>query len=93
MKRFVYIAIVLMMAATTLNVNAQHATVVYNYERNNFNENQPLPAETNFILNGGVNGDVNQVEVAVYRAKDRKKNKEQRAQIRCHLVLVHWCRR
>ncbi len=74
MKRFVYIAIALMMA-TTLNLNAQHATVVYNYERNNFNENQPLPAETNFVVNGGVNADVNQVEVAIYRAKDRKKKK------------------
>ncbi len=53
--------------------SAQHATVVYNYERNYFNENQPLPAETNMIFSGGIPGDVNIVEVELYRGGDDKK--------------------
>ncbi|MEZ4886924.1 MAG: hypothetical protein R3E32_19500 [Chitinophagales bacterium] len=52
--------------------NAQHATVIYNYERNTFNENQPLPAEKNFMLNGGITTEINMVELTIYRAGDEK---------------------
>ncbi len=73
MKKFVLFAVLLMI--TSVSVYAQHATVVYNYERNYFNENQPLPAETNFVVNGGIDGDVNIVEINIFRSGDQKQKR------------------
>ncbi len=64
--------------------NAQHATVIYNYERNTFNENQPLPAEKNFMLNGGITSEINMVELTIFNAGDEKQKRP--------LFHTHWKR-
>jgi len=71
MKRIGLLTILLTIAS--LSMQAQHATVVYNYERNNFNENQALPPEMNFIINGGVAEDINEVAINLYRSGDNKR--------------------
>lgn len=53
--------------------NAQYKTVNYNHERNWFNESEPLPAETHFILNGPITPDVSLVEIRLYRNKKIEK--------------------
>lgn len=68
-------SIVMLMLVLPLFAQAQHATVVYNSERNYFNENQPLPAEANFVITGGIGEDISQVRVGVYRSGDKKKTK------------------
>ncbi len=73
MKRIGLLTILLTIAS--LSMQAQHATVVYNYERNNFNENQALPPEMNFIINGGVAEDINEVAINLYRSGDNKRKK------------------
>ena len=55
-----------------ISAQAQHATVVYNYERNFFNENQPLPAETPFILSGGVADDISMVVFEILKSNKDK---------------------
>lgn len=44
----------------------QYRTVVFDYERSSFNENQPLPAESNFLVTGSINPDIELVEVRIY---------------------------
>lgn len=58
-----------------LFVNAQYKAVQYQYERNWFNENNPLPAETVWMLNGNIPDGVTCVEVDVYSSSivDKKK--------------------
>ncbi|MFK7903840.1 MAG: hypothetical protein AB8B69_01885 [Chitinophagales bacterium] len=70
--------------ASSFWANAQHATVIYNYERNTFNENQPLPAEKNFMLNGGITTEINMIELTIYRAGDEKQKHP--------LFHTHWKR-
>ena len=55
-----------------VSAQAQHATVVYNYERNFFNENQPLPAEKPFIVSGGVSEDISMVAFEILKSKKDK---------------------
>jgi hypothetical protein len=49
---------------------AQYETVVFNYDRMYFNEGQPLPAETKFILTGTVGRRISMVEVSIYDSPD-----------------------
>lgn len=51
---------------------AQYETVVLNYEKSYFGENQPLPAEKYFMLNGVVGVDIHFVEVKIYEAKGKE---------------------
>lgn len=74
MKRILALLIVAGLIAS-ISTYAQNASVVYNYDRNYFNENQPLPAETHFLLSGMVGADINRVDVAIYRAKGRDSRK------------------
>ncbi|WP_218127046.1 hypothetical protein [Catalinimonas alkaloidigena] len=62
MKKILFSLFCLLCTAAT----AQTATVVFNYERSQFNDNQPLPAGENFTLTGEVNGQVSMVEVKIY---------------------------
>lgn len=50
--------------------SAQYETVVFNYERAYFNEGQPLPAESNFILTGDAGNDVDMVELKIFSSPD-----------------------
>jgi hypothetical protein len=72
MKRIAIFAFLILVSWSTY---AQYSTVLYNAERNNFNENQALPAENNFIINGAVGADINQVDVTIYRSGDAKRKK------------------
>jgi len=47
------------------SANAQYKTVVYDLEKNFFNEGQPLPFETHIMLNGQVPNNVDLIEVEV----------------------------
>jgi len=49
-------------------LQAQYQTVNYQYERNWFNENQPLPAEYFWMLNGDVPSGIEMVELTIYRS-------------------------
>lgn len=53
---------------STLTLGAQdYETVIYNAENNDFDNGQPLPAETFFNLTSGAGSDVDLVEVEIYR--------------------------
>ena len=73
MKKLLVIA--LMLVASAGSVFGQSASVVYNYERNHFNENQPLPAETYFVLSGAIGSDISIVDVEIYRPRHKENAK------------------
>lgn len=52
---------------------AQYETVVFNYDRTYFNEGQPLPAESDFMLTGDAGSEVSMVEFAIYGSPDTNK--------------------
>jgi hypothetical protein len=53
---------------------AQKPTVSFDYAKENFNENQPLPAEVYFTITSPISKQVMAVGVDIYRGKDSKKN-------------------
>lgn len=59
----------------TVTCFAQKPTVAYDYEKEHFNENQPLPAETYFVLTSPISIQVKTVELNIYRAKDANREK------------------
>ncbi len=61
------IQIFLSLMVMYLPISAQYETVVFNYERSQFNDGQPLPAEENLTLTGQVNKNVQMVEVLFLR--------------------------
>lgn len=65
-------SIFILLSSSTLM--AQYETVLFDYERNYFNQGQPLPAESYFILSGQIDTDIELVEALVFRAqkKDEK---------------------
>lgn len=65
---------VILLVVIGMSALAQYKTVNYNHERNWFNESEPLPAETHWILNGPITPEVSLVEIRLYRNKkiDRK---------------------
>ncbi len=60
---------------TVLIANAQYKTVNFQYERNWFNGNAPIPSQTYFKLNGNINKNIERVEFDVYKSKkvDKKR--------------------
>jgi len=54
-------------------IQAQYSTVVLNYEKSYFGENQPLPAERYFMLTGITTPDVHYMEVQIFSAKGKDK--------------------
>ena len=63
--------VTLLMAFTMIafNSQAQHKTMILNYEKSCFGENEPLPTRENFIINGVVNNNIAYVEVQIYSKK------------------------
>lgn len=61
------VLLTLVLALTTIVLNAQYETVVFDATNNNFDNGQPLPAETNFAITGGTLIDVDLVEVEIYK--------------------------
>lgn len=54
-------------SAVVLSMSAQYKTVVYDLEKNFFNEGQPLPYETYIMLNGQVPTDISMIELDIYK--------------------------
>ena len=61
-----FTAIIYLLIATP--AIGQYQTVNYQYEKNWFNENQPLPAENYWMLNGDVPEGTEMVEMVIYRS-------------------------
>ena len=53
----------------------QTRSVVFNYNQSNFNNNQPLPVATNFVITGPINSQVTMVEVKIF--SDKPKSNEE----------------
>ncbi|MCO6477051.1 MAG: hypothetical protein J5I94_10550, partial [Phaeodactylibacter sp.] len=70
------IALVILLFFTFLfsSLEAQYATVNFDYEKARFGENQPLPAETPIIFTGPIRADVDIVEVRIYSYKGKEKS-------------------
>jgi len=51
---------------SSLPLAAQYKTVMFNYERAYFNDGQPLPAESKFIITGDVPPNIDMVGVKMY---------------------------
>lgn len=51
---------------------AQMVSITYDYELNRFTENEPLPAETSFLINGAAPENVTYVEVSIYTQQGRE---------------------
>lgn len=49
----------------------QYQSVVFNYEKSFFGENEPLPAESHFMLHASVMADIDIVEVALYSSSGK----------------------
>src|SRR5690606_1674452 len=66
--------LLLLLSLTALNHLAfgQNRTVVFNYERSYFNNDQPLPAAMNFTITGPISEQVTMVEVKIYDDKSKQ---------------------
>ncbi len=69
MKRIMTLGSVLILLLTTITVNAQVSTLILNYEKSCFGENEPLPARKNFVITGVINSNIPYVEVEIYDEK------------------------
>ncbi|NNK81232.1 MAG: hypothetical protein HKO93_07025 [Flavobacteriales bacterium] len=56
--------------ALGLSASAQYKSVVYDLEKNFFNEGQPLPFETHIMLNGQVPSNVDLIELQIMKGGD-----------------------
>ncbi len=56
------------------HASAQFESIQYNYEKNWFGENQPLPAEKPWMITGELPAGIEMVEVAIYGSKNIKKD-------------------
>lgn len=61
-----YLSLLILFVLTITTINAQYKTVNYQYDRNWFNENNPIPSETYWMLNGSIPVGINRVELDVY---------------------------
>lgn len=55
--------------AVVFTANAQYKTMILNYEKSSFGENEPLPTNKNFIINGVVNSNIAYVDVRIFSKK------------------------
>ncbi len=76
MKKQFLISVIFSAFALLLSMNlmAQKPTVSFDYAKENFNENQPLPAEVYFTITSPISKQVMAVGVDIYRGKDLKKD-------------------
>jgi len=56
----------------TFSANSQYQTLVLNYEKSCFGENEPLPSRKNFVITGVANTNIPYVEVAIYEGKHKE---------------------
>lgn len=60
----------LLMLFPVTTINAQFKSVQYNYEKNWLGENQPLPAESQWMLNGMLPTGIDMVELVLFGSTD-----------------------
>jgi hypothetical protein len=65
MKKHILLSFIILFMLSGLK--AQFESIEYNYEKNWFGENQALPAEKSWLLNGNLPDNVNMVELAIFR--------------------------
>lgn len=68
--RFIAFTFTLLFLAINSSI-AQYETVLLNYEKSYFGENQPLPADKYFIVNGTIRPDVHYVEINIFSPKGK----------------------
>jgi hypothetical protein len=56
----------LLLLFPVMTLNAQFKSVQYNYEKNWLGENQPLPAESQWMLNGSLPAGIDMVELTLF---------------------------
>lgn len=71
MKTLHLLAVLTIVAFANISANAQYSTLVLNYEKSCFGENEPLPARKNFVITGVANANIPYVEVAIYDEKHK----------------------
>jgi hypothetical protein len=59
-------------ATLTFTANAQYETLVLDYEKSCFGQNEPLPSNKNFVITGVANANIPYVEVAIYDGKHKE---------------------
>ncbi len=64
-SRITYLLGLLLVVAS---LHAQNNTVAFNYERNWFNENSPVPSECYWVLTGDIPRDVQRIELSVFKS-------------------------
>ncbi|MCB0566790.1 MAG: hypothetical protein KDD01_20670 [Phaeodactylibacter sp.] len=69
----IFLPTLLLAVAFLPHLNAQYATVNFDYEKARFGENQPLPAETPIVFTGPIAADIDIVEVRIYSSKGKEK--------------------
>ncbi len=72
MKKLRFFTILTLAIFLNYTVEAQYATLILNYEKSCFGENEPLPARKNFIITGIVNENIPYVEVEIYEEKHKE---------------------
>lgn len=71
MKFLYLLPILFLLIISSIEVNAQYSTLVLNYEKSCFGENEPLPARKNFVITGVANANIPYVEIAIYDEKHK----------------------
>ena len=69
MKKIILMALTIFVMLS--NTAAQFTTVNYDYERNWFNEGQPLPSETSMVIKGAIPENTQLVEVMILNGKGK----------------------
>ena len=59
-------------ATLAFTANAQYETLVLDYEKSCFGQNEPLPSNKNFVITGVANANIPYVEVAIYDGKHKE---------------------
>ncbi|MFK7950292.1 MAG: hypothetical protein AB8G11_22070 [Saprospiraceae bacterium] len=71
MKTLHLLTVLTIVIFASFSANAQYSTLVLNYEKSCFGENEPLPARKNFVITGVANANIPYVEVAIYDEKHK----------------------
>jgi hypothetical protein len=61
-------------ATLTFKANAQYETLILDYEKSCFGQNEPLPSNKNFVITGVANTNIPYIEVAIYDGKHKEGN-------------------
>jgi hypothetical protein len=72
MKKVMTLGSVLVILLMSISMDAQYSTLILNYEKSCFGENEPLPARRNFVITGVINSNIPYVEVEIYDEKHEK---------------------